>query len=87
MYPFAFADFQSLVRCPIHDERQFTEPTRQDWATLCGVSYSLMKRWMTRGLTIDEADRVACDVAGMHPSLVWPSWYAIVSIDEDKESI
>lgn len=79
MFVFPFADLQRLVRCPIHDERQFAEPTRQDWATLCNVSYSIMKRWMKDGLTVDEADRVACDVAGMHPSLIWPEWYAVTA--------
>lgn len=33
-----------------------------------------MKRYTERGLTAEQADRLACR-AGFHPAEVWPSWW------------
>jgi transposase len=42
-------------------------------ADTVGVSYRTVQRWQRRGLTIWQADRVACRF-GTHPSLIWPDW-------------
>jgi lambda repressor-like predicted transcriptional regulator len=38
-----------------------------------GLSGSTIAQARSRGLTVWEADRLAC-LAGFHPALVWPDW-------------
>jgi len=46
-------------------------PGVTEFADFIGVSRWTVYRMMRRGLTIDEADRLAIKVAGCHPISIW----------------
>ena len=46
-------------------------PGVSEFADFIGVSRWTVYRLMRRGLTIDEADRLAIKVAGCHPISIW----------------
>lgn len=49
------------------------------------LSKGTADRWRRTGLTLDEADRYA-DVAGEHPSVLWPEWEQVDWSDDDDLS-
>jgi hypothetical protein len=49
-------------------------PSFGDAADLLGVNVRHLARWKGRGITIDQADALACR-AGLHPGEVWPEWW------------
>ncbi len=46
-------------------------PGVSEFAEFIGVSRWTVYRMKQRGLTIDEADRLAIKVAGCHPTCIW----------------
>lgn len=42
-------------------------------AALLDVDRTQAYRWRRYGLTVDQADELACRV-GLHPANVWPDW-------------
>lgn len=64
------------------DPDRLNEPSKNDWARLCGVPRSVIIRWQTKGLKSFEADLIACRIAGMHPSLIWTNWFDTAELDQ-----
>jgi hypothetical protein len=72
---FSWADLAASVNVPINDPNQFTAPTRFDYARYFGVTPTTIDRWRRQGLSWLTADQVAIKRVGLHPSLIWPSWF------------
>lgn len=47
-----------------------------DWATTLGTTRQQIIRYRQHGLPWYMADRIACRVAGVHPAVIWPEWFA-----------
>lgn len=47
--------------------------THRDVAATVGVELSTVRKWVIRGLSTDQADRLAMTYS-LHPSEVWPDW-------------
>lgn len=45
-------------------------------ANVLGISFRTAHRYRRHGLTIDQADRAACEL-GLHASNIWTNWYEI----------
>lgn len=44
-------------------------------AALLAVTDRTIRRWLVGGLTEQQADRLAVQVAHRHPVQLWPSWF------------
>lgn len=62
-------------------EKLVGETNKSQVALILGVSVDMLKRFDTKGLTVDEADVLACKL-GVHPSFIWPEWLQIEPIDD-----
>jgi len=73
------ADSTSVgARYPLHElEALLRWPLVDELAEMCGVTEAAVKGWKIRGLSHDQADRLACRF-GYHPALVWTDWIACV---------
>ena len=74
---YGWGDLIAGLQVPIRDATR-SEPTRFDYARLFNVNPTTIDRWRRTGLSWISADTVAVKCLGMHPSLIWPTWF-----DED----
>jgi len=72
---FAWDDLIKAVQVPIKDPDQFAAPNRFDYARYFGVSITTIDRWKQKGIPWFSADQLAIKRVGMHPSLIWPTWF------------
>ena len=72
---FAWDDLIKAVQVPIKDPDQFSTPNRFDYARYFGVDITTIDRWKQKGIPWFSADQLAIKRIGMHPSLIWPSWF------------
>lgn len=49
-------------------------------AELLGVSRRMVCRWRSGGVPDSRADWVACRL-GVHPSAIWPDWFAAAPLE------
>lgn len=61
--------------------RMVGQESRAGVADILGISVDLIKRFEAKGLTVDEADKLACQIH-LHPMYVWDSWMDIQPIDD-----
>lgn len=55
---------------------------RRSMATVLAVpEYRIRRIWEPKGLTTQEADKAAVTL-GLHPSAIWPEWFALPTTDE-----
>lgn len=62
-------------------EKMLGETNKSQAALILGVSVDMLKRFSQKGLSVDEADALACKI-GVHPSSIWPEWLRIQPIDD-----
>lgn len=62
-------------------EALMNETRNTEICFLLGISADLAKRFRAEGLTVDEADKIACRL-GEHPSMIWKEWADISPIPE-----
>lgn len=62
-------------------EELLGEDRTSEICCILGISADLVKRFREQGLSIDEADKVACKL-GEHPSMVWDDWNSVKPIGE-----
>lgn len=48
--------------------------TRAEFALLAGVTTRAVCRWRSNGLSLLQADRLACRL-GYNPGSIWPEWF------------
>lgn len=74
------------ARYPLHElEVLVGWPTAAELASATGASVAAVEKWRLRGLSHEQADRLAVRF-GWHPILVWPEWldaerYAAADVD------
>lgn len=73
---YSWDELINSVDVPINDPVQFRSPSRFDYARYFDVTPTTIDRWKTKGLPWFSADQVAIKRVGLHPSLIWPSWFA-----------
>lgn len=62
------------ARYPLHElEVLIGWPTAAELAAALGVTVAAVEKWRLRGLSHEQADRLAV-ACGWHPVLVWPEW-------------
>jgi hypothetical protein len=52
----------------------FDTHSANELAARIGVSTRTIQRWKLNGITVWQADRMACAL-GTHPSLIWADWW------------
>lgn len=72
--PCMYARRVSSRRYPYEPLAELVGGTTAEQAERLGVSHHLVRALKRRGLSAAQADRYAI-VAGVHPSLLWPSWF------------
>lgn len=55
--------------------------SRAGMADILDISVDLVKRFEQKGLSVDEADKLACKIH-LHPMFVWREWMDIQPIDD-----
>lgn len=76
-------EIQNSQLFPFENVEAFLRETRTSEICLqLDVSADLINRYRADGLTVDEADRVACKLHE-HVSSIWPEWFNIHHIPED----
>lgn len=62
------------ARYPLHElEALIGWPTAAELAQATGATVAAVDKWRLRGLSHEQADRLAVHF-GWHPILVWPEW-------------
>lgn len=54
-------------------------------ARLTGMNRRALYRYRTDGLTVWQADDIACNL-GVHPSAIWTDWYEQTAIADEEEA-
>lgn len=62
-------------------EKYLNEDRTSEICFILGISGDLVKRFREHGLSLDEADKVACRL-GQHPSMIWDEWNDIKPISD-----
>jgi len=62
-------------------EEIMRETRATELGAILGICTDLVNRFRAEGLTVDEADKVACRL-GEHPSLIWVEWSNIEVVSE-----
>jgi hypothetical protein len=62
-------------------EQILNEDRTSEICMILGVSADLVKRFRDHGMSLDEADKIACKL-GEHPSMIWDQWASIKPIPE-----
>ena len=69
---FPFAPVEAFMR----------EERTSEICDVLGISADLVARFREEGLTVEEADKVACKLLE-HPGSIWPEWFDIKPIPDD----
>lgn len=65
-------------------EERTGRPSCMRVAEIIGTSRMAVSRWRQRGIPEYSADKAAC-AAGVHPALLWPTWFSDATAPQPVE--